>query len=164
METLNTTAETKEVQILKEINISRAKNEEWLQKETERIQYYNSKVSEKLSLLETKLPLIINALKNQGLEIDKLSYYFHSENKWIDGSSSMSVSINAISTSGKFKFILFNGYDSRGRGKNHDRLIVKRNKIQESFIKDGIKMQVNEYSLEVKNQSEEKRVLISFGL
>lgn len=68
---------------------------------------------------------------------------------------------------GKFKFIKFAGYTSRGAGKNEGRLDSKAEKMADTVIKalsgsyKNFDCYVNSYSLEVKNDSEQGVVLMS---
>ena len=70
---------------------------------------------------------------------------------------------------GKFKFIKFAGYTSRGEGKNERRLCSKAEKIEDKVIKalsgsyKNFNCHVNIYSLEVKNESEQGTVMMSLS-
>ena len=66
---------------------------------------------------------------------------------------------------GKFKFIAFAGYTSRGAGKNQERLNTKSEAIEECVrFMTGFRCSVNCYSLEVKNAGETKNVLVDVFL
>lgn len=68
---------------------------------------------------------------------------------------------------GKFKFIKFRGYTSRGSGKNEDRLFEKADKICEKVMealqnpKNELRCSVNQYSLETRDDKETGRVLMT---
>lgn len=70
---------------------------------------------------------------------------------------------------GKFKFIKFAGYTSRGAGKNEGRLDSKAEKMADTVIKalgssyKNFDCYVNFYSLEVKNESEQGTVLMNLS-
>lgn len=70
---------------------------------------------------------------------------------------------------GKFKFIKFAGYTSRGAGKNEGRLNSKAEKMADTVIKalgssyKNFDCYVNQYSLEVKDESERGVVLMSLS-
>ena len=76
------------------------------------------------------------------------------------------ISLRLVSD-GKFKFIKFAGYTSRGAGKNEGRLNSKAEKMADTVIKalgssyKNFDCYVNSYSLEVKNESEQGVVLMS---
>lgn len=68
---------------------------------------------------------------------------------------------------GKFKFIKFRGYTSRGSGKNEDRLFEKADKICEKVMEalqnpeNELRCSVNQYSLETRDDKETGRVLMT---
>ena len=70
---------------------------------------------------------------------------------------------------GKFKFIKFAGYTSRGAGKNEGRLDSKAEKMADTVIKalgssyKNFDCYVNSYSLEVKNESEQGTVIMNLS-
>lgn len=70
---------------------------------------------------------------------------------------------------GKFKFIKFAGYTSRGAGKNEGRLDSKAEKMADTVIKalgssyKNFDCYVNSYSLEVKNESEQGTVIMDLS-
>ncbi len=66
----------------------------------------------------------------------------------------------------KFKFITFKGYDARGRGRNHNQLISKAEKIEEYFLEKGFTIDINYYSLEENREKgdQPKRVLIQWQI
>lgn len=70
---------------------------------------------------------------------------------------------------GKFKFIKFAGYTSRGAGKNEGRLDSKAEKMADTVIKalgssyKNFDCYVNSYSLEVKNKSEQGTVIMNLS-
>ena len=70
---------------------------------------------------------------------------------------------------GKFKFIQFRGYTSRGAGKNEDRLDSKAKKISEEVMAalqnpvNELRCSVNPFSLEVRDGKETGRVLMDIS-
>lgn len=70
---------------------------------------------------------------------------------------------------GKFKFIKFAGYTSRGAGKNEGRLDSKAKKMADTVIKalgssyKNFDCYINSYSLEVENESEQGTVLMNLS-
>lgn len=68
---------------------------------------------------------------------------------------------------GKFKFIKFRGYTSRGSGKNKDRLFEKADKICEKVMEalqnpeNELDCSVNQCSLETRDDKETGRVLMT---
>lgn len=74
-----------------------------------------------------------------------------------------------LPSDGKFKFIKFRGYTSRGSGKNEDRLCEKAEKISEAVqgaLRDSInelRCSVNPFSLEVRDGKETGRVLMTIS-
>lgn len=79
-----------------------------------------------------------------------------------------SLSLNLMSD-GKFKFIQFRGYTSRGAGKNESRLDSKAEKICEAVMAalqnpvNELRCSVNPFSLEVRGEKETGRVLMSIS-
>lgn len=64
----------------------------------------------------------------------------------------------------KIKPITFNGYTSRGAGKNRDRLVAKAEKLEKKITElTGYKCYINHYGMEVKNSSEDFQFTISFN-
>lgn len=74
-----------------------------------------------------------------------------------------------LNSDGKFKFIQFRGYTSRGAGKNESRLDSKAEKICETVqgaFRDSInelRCSVNPFSLEVRDGKETGRVLMDIS-
>lgn len=74
-----------------------------------------------------------------------------------------------LNSDGKFKFIQFRGYTSRGAGKNESRLDSKAEKICETVqgaLRDSInelRCSVNPFSLEVRDGKETGRVLMDIS-
>lgn len=70
---------------------------------------------------------------------------------------------------GKFKFIQFRGYTSRGSGKNEDRLREKAEKISETVMtalqnpENELCCSVNPFSLETRDGKEPCRVLMTIS-
>ena len=70
---------------------------------------------------------------------------------------------------GKFKFIQFRGYTSRGAGKNESRLDSKAEKICEAVMAallnpvNELRCSVNPFSLEVRDEKEAGRVLMDIS-
>lgn len=79
-----------------------------------------------------------------------------------------SLSLN-LNSDGKFRFIEFRGYTSRGSGKNEDRLDSKAKKISEEVMAalqnpvNELRCSVNPFSLEVRGEKETGRVLMSIS-
>lgn len=71
-----------------------------------------------------------------------------------------------LSSDGKFRFIKFRGYTSRGSGKNEDRLFEKADNICEKVMdalqtpENELRCSVNQYSLETRDDKETGRVLM----
>lgn len=65
----------------------------------------------------------------------------------------------------KFRFITFKGYDARGRGKNHNQLVAKAERIEKYFLEKGFKIGINFSSLEENTRRAEwKKVLIDWQI
>lgn len=70
---------------------------------------------------------------------------------------------------GKFKFIKFRGYTSRGSGKNENRLFEKADNICEKVMdalqtpENELRCSVNQYSLESRDDKETGRVLMTIS-
>ncbi len=145
--------------ILQYINERSAKELQLSQDEIEKQKRYQNALQDKLSILKSKLPTLESGLNKIGLEISEVRYS-------LNDLLCLNVTINAKPNSDKFKFIAFQGYTSRGAGKNQERLQVKASKIAESlsYLLD-VKVYINEYSLEIKNPGDEKKsVLINMYL
>lgn len=74
-----------------------------------------------------------------------------------------------LHSDGKFKFIQFRGYTSRGSGKNEDRLCEKAEKISETVMaalqnpENELRCSVNQFSLETRDDKETGRVLMTIS-
>lgn len=74
-----------------------------------------------------------------------------------------------LMSDGKFKFIQFRGYTSRGAGKNESRLDSKAEKICEAVMAalqnpvNELRCSVNPFSLEVRDGKETGRVLMDIS-
>lgn len=74
-----------------------------------------------------------------------------------------------LPSDGKFRFIQFRGYTSRGSGKNEDRLREKAEKISETVMtalqtpENELRCSVNQYSLETRDDKETGRVLMTIS-
>ena len=74
-----------------------------------------------------------------------------------------------LMSDGKFKFIQFRGYTSRGAGKNESRLASKAEKICEAVMAalqnpvNELRCSVNPFSLEVRDGKETGRVLMDIS-
>lgn len=74
-----------------------------------------------------------------------------------------------LNSDGKFKFIQFRGYTSRGAGKNESRLDSKAEKICEAVMAalqnpvNELRCSVNPFSLEVRDGKETGRVLMDIS-
>ena len=74
-----------------------------------------------------------------------------------------------LMSDGKFKFIQFRGYTSRGAGKNESRLDSKAEKICEAVMAalqnpvNELRCSVNPFSLEVRDEKETGRVLMDIS-
>ena len=121
------------------------------------------KKEERLLFFQNNLPSLVDCLQKQGLAISKVGYYKSGMNsdKWEEGNV-MIIALQLIPTSGKFKFIKFNGYLNSGKGRNHDRLVEKAHKL-EALIKQStpfISCNVNQPSLEIEGESDSKTILL----
>lgn len=74
-----------------------------------------------------------------------------------------------LPSDGKFRFIKFRGYTSRGSGKNKDRLSEKAEKISEAVMaalqtpENELRCSVNQFSLETRDDKETGRVLMTIS-
>lgn len=74
-----------------------------------------------------------------------------------------------LPSDGKFRFIKFRGYTSRGSGKNEDRLCEKAEKISETVMaalqnpENELRCSVNQFSLETRDDKETGRVLMTIS-
>lgn len=74
-----------------------------------------------------------------------------------------------LPSDGKFRFIKFRGYTSRGSGKNKDRLCEKAEKISETVMaalqnpENELRCSVNQFSLETRDDKETGRVLMTIS-
>jgi len=149
--------------IAQQIQFSKDTANSRYQNAVQQLKFNRDALLTKLVLLESKLPSIIEALDSEGLTLQDLSYYKTGmEDDW-SSDTKLCVEFRGVPHNGKVKFLTFNGYTSSGSGKNQARLKEKATKLATS-LKDKIGMesvQVNEFSLEVKQQADNKRVLYS---
>lgn len=116
------------------------------------------------SLWQSAGPYLIDiekALQKIGLTIGDVSGHVTEYHKPED-KDQLILNIYAEPISGKFKFIKDQGYTSRGNAVNEKRLKAEAEKI-ETILNDAcleLRFSVNQYSLQVKESSESRRVLI----
>ncbi len=128
-----------------------------------------ARTQERAGAFLAALPALQTVLANLGLEIATVSMFKGGMDAdvWKDGDV-LRVSITATPTSGKFKFIQFQGYTARGAGKNEDRLHAKAEKIAEAIrVGAGFTyVGVNSCSLEVRDDKRDGkgRVMIDFSV
>ena len=109
-----------------------------------------------------KVPAIEEVLAKLNLSISEFHFHktggtFHT---W-DAKDQMVISISAIPTNDKFKFIKKSGYTKSGSGRNQLQLSAKAGTLASTIKKaTGLQTSVNEFSLEA-DENETKRVLIS---
>lgn len=74
-----------------------------------------------------------------------------------------------LPSDGKFRFIKFRGYTSRGSGKNKDRLYEKAEKISETVMaalqtpENELRCSVNQFSLKTRDDKDTGRVLMTIS-
>lgn len=74
-----------------------------------------------------------------------------------------------LPSDGKFRFIKFRGYTSRGSGKKTDRLCEKAEKISETVMaalqtpENELRCSVNQFSLETRDDKKTDRVLMTIS-
>ena len=148
-------------------NFINKKNSEILEKKLEAITLAEKNYNQykaKMDAFGKKATNLENELKKLGLRIHNITTSkcgFSSDWKH---DTSMDVSIVAKST-GKFKLIKDQGFDSRGRGKNQKLLDAKADKLVNA-LKDATGfdiIHVNSYSLEIEENEtpETKSILIN---
>jgi hypothetical protein len=104
------------------------------------------------------------ALAKFGLEVVDVTFSktgtMSDSGTWCDLQDSLNFSLRLAPTSGKFKFLTFQGYTARGDGKNDARLREKAAKIKEAIsTATGFSADVNSCSLEVRGEHTSKTVL-----
>lgn len=156
----------KTTDILTQIETSKKHRDEFLLKEIDRLCDYNANMKLLLNKLSDKISMIIEAIENRGLEISEFNYQKTGSSHIWNDSDNLKLIITARST-GKFKFIKFKGYDSKGRGKNQKILDEKAARLN-AFIKGktGLStVQVNPFSLECEDEElKNKTILIDAWL
>lgn len=125
------------------------------------------KTNQKVGELKAKIPSLIKALEKQGLAISQLGYSKAGKDDkvWNEGDQ-LSVSITAVPTSGKFRFIKDTGFTAKGRGRNQNRLDAKAESLANAIKKEtGFSgVNVNSFSLEIENEGDSKSILIGAWL
>lgn len=111
----------------------------------------------KAMVLQACLPRLVEALGRIGLEISTLGFVKTGPvHRWDDGDT-LKLDLSCIPSNGsKFHFIKFSGYDSKGDGKNRNKLLSKAKEIQ-SYILTQLpelsSVQVNPFSVEIRPDS-----------
>lgn len=145
------------------------KNEETRLAAVERANTLASRWDSALTAFSMKVDRIQDALKAHGLEISVSETNFAktglNDNAWLD-EDRLRVSLIAVPFSGKFKFLPFRGYDSGGRGKNDERLRAKAACLVAALKEaSGLSsVEVNSSSLELRDDNDRKRVMISLWI
>lgn len=129
---------------------------------------YQENMDRKALILQDIMPLVSNALAHHGLEVSSFSFYATGSGnyEWKEDTQ-LRVHIDAKpqSDSKKFRFVTFSGYTSGGSGRNQRQLDEKAMKIEATLLEiANVKAQVNPFSLEVKDASDVKNVLIEFWI
>ena len=94
-------------------------------------------------------PKLVATLEEQGLAIVQINTH----------------GLTAKPTNKKFRFLVFRGFDARGASRNQEAHNTKAAKMSEQLsAATGLRMQVNQASLELRTAEENKSVLISFSL
>jgi len=165
--TVNTPVSLSLSELTNKIDLRKATDKLRVQNEISRLMTMQSLMDTAVSKVEEKLPSIVAALDSMGLGVSEFGYgkTGMDSKTWNDGDC-IRVNITAVPTSNKFRFILDQGYDSRGRGKNQNRLNEKANKMSAVITeKTGIgSVQINPFSLEIKNAGDTKRVLVELWI
>lgn len=166
METITNTPALSLSELTNKIDLRKASDKLRVQNEISRLMTVQSLMDAAVSKVEAKLPSIVDAIESMGLGISEFGYGKTGidSKTWNEGDS-LRVSITAVSTSNKFRFILDQGYDSKGRGKNQNRLNSKAEKMAAIITeKTGMSAHINPFSLEIKNEGDTKRVLIEIWI
>ncbi len=130
------------------------------------IKLVQERMQERSCAFLAALPALETVLSNLGLEINSVGCYKTGMDAdvWKDGDK-LKVDFTAVPTSGKFKFLAFQGYTARGAGKNEERLHAKAAAIEEAIrVGAGFtSVDVNSCSLEVRDDKRDGkgRVMVS---
>ena len=123
---------------------------------------YQQALVQKTAVLKEVYETIVPILKKMGLEIHTLTYRINRDS--MVTTNPMNIEMVLHST-GKFKFMSFNGYTASGSGRNEKKLREKAGKIEEAINVTDAKFMVNQFSLEVRNSrlnsGQQPRVLVS---
>ena len=121
---------------------------------------YQQALVQKTAVLQATYETIKPVLAKMGLEIFSLTYRINRDAAF----PHMNIEMTLHST-GKFKFMHFNGYTASGSGRNEKKLREKASKIEEAINVTDAKFMVNQFSLEVRNSrlnsGQQPRVLVS---
>lgn len=168
METTTTTPVKSVENIMDTIALRKSTDQTRIQNEINRMMDLNTITNAYVSRLETKLPSLVAVLSKMGLGLVEFGYGKTGMNDKAWGpDDSLRVHMTAVPTSDKFKFLQDQGYDSRGRGKNYERLNAKASKIGDAIKKatDIESVHVNPFSLEIKRDDDQvRRVLIEMWI
>lgn len=136
---------------LSDIITAQKANKESLEAKRQNLYRMEEEYDRTVEVVKNFLPTLESLLAKKHLTISDFSIRRPSEEKAEDKKS-----INlSLDSDGQFKFIQFRGYDSRGAGKNHDRLNNKAEKlaaaISDALAADGYPVyagDVNPFSFE----------------
>lgn len=120
-----------------------------------------------LKLAKSMMDRLVPALSDLGLEVTNFGEhqcpYPQGSQDWTPNSH-LKVTLHLHST-GSFRFLAFDGYDSRGAGRNQKRLEQKACKLEDAVLKaTGFTVSVNPISLEKKVETKTGPVLMSFSV
>lgn len=131
------------------------------QQQKAKIENLNNNMNMKINLFKQKSHELHQVLFENGLNINSISMSktgFDSDD-WKEGDK-LHISMTLIPFNNKIKFLKFSGYTSSGRGKNQERLNEKAKNLSESIRNaTGLHTSVNQFSLEVKDENDTKRIL-----
>lgn len=135
--------------IKEQIDKTRRLTEEASKVRINQVIHFENQLNFRLDTLEEILPRMEEKLKEQHLAIQSVDYRKTGKQDVWDRLDVLKVDLKLIPTSGKFKFINFNGYSPPGANRNREKLNEKVEYLTENLKVKGLPyITINPYSLE----------------
>ena len=129
-------------------------------------QRYNDNTIASMKFAEAHFEKIEAAFMSMGLKIENIRTHKTGRDYgvWNDDDR-LAIKFHAVPVDGRFKFIKFAGYTTKGDGENEKALNTKADKIQSRVASfSGQVVRVNPYSLKILSETDSKTVLVEWHL
>lgn len=150
-------------QITANLAAAAAKRNDAIEQKYQALKTVQAAIDARTTAFKEKLPALVAALAQVGLEIDTIGFFKTGMNddRW-EERDTLKFGLNLSPTSGKFKFIRFNGYKASGAGRNQEKLDAKAASLVAHITASTglVHVQVNPFSFELRNEQSTKSIML----